>query len=162
MPTGFSRAQVANLRILWRPLGTLPDFRDGVLPAGNAVVIEAFMKGAGRQEVDMNGIKAGTKLLSGYVTRFATPPNPAGWLTLGSGWTWSDTGSAPEGFAAGARGEGFYGNLLTLPTIGVGAERGQVMVTDMGGTFGVGGIGASLRAENALGDAITVAFGTVL
>lgn len=160
MATGFSRALVANLRILWTPLGTLPSFRDGVLPAGAPVVIEAFMKGAGRQEVDQNGIKAGTKLITGYITRYSTPPNAADWLTLGTAWTWTDTGSAPAGFAAGARGEGFYGDLLALPTIGVGAERGQIQVTDMGGTFGVGGIGAQLRAQ--LGDSITVAFGTVL
>lgn len=158
MATDF--ADQANLRILWTPLGTLPSFRDGLQPAGAPIVIDAFVKGPSGGGTNEPGIRAGSRSMSGFITRYATPADPDDWLTAGSGWSWTDTGLRPPGLVAGHDGlPAFLGDLFSLPTIVDGSEQGKVEITGIGGQFGVGGIGAELRAS--LGDAIDVVFSTV-
>ena len=59
--------------------------------------------------------------------------------------------------AAEARGKAYLGPLGSLPTLG--GLVGEVTIMQLGGTFGIGGIGAELRT--ALGDAIRLQFATV-
>jgi len=157
MATDF--APYANLRILWRPPGTITTFRSGVPAAGPAVLVEAFAKGTGRTEQDLPGVKAGSLILEGYITRWALLGN-ASWLVAGASLSWNETGYRPAGMLPGAMGEAVLTNLTLLPTLADGAELGQLRILELSQPFGVGGIGIELR--EALGDKFRAALSTTI
>ena len=151
MATDF--APYANVRILWTPPGTITNFRTGVPAAGAAIVIEAFVKGETGTAIDLPSIGAAPRVLSGYITAFATVPAQTDWLAAQSAFSWDSTGLAPAGLLPGTKARGFLGYLEALPATTAG-QRGEATVISVAGVFGVGGIGAELRA--ALGDAISI------
>lgn len=137
---------LANARILWRQPGALPvNFRQGARPSTTtAVVIEAFLKGSsGGGETATPSAAIGGESWSGYLTRWALLPAGASWLDLGSSWSWIETGLRPTGLRRGMSGDAFIGNLSALPALGSGIQ-GQMELTSLEGTYGVGGIGARL------------------
>jgi hypothetical protein len=151
MPTDF--APYANVRILWTPPGTITNFRSGTPAAGTPIVIEAFLKGQTGPAQDLPSIGAAPRTLQGYITAYATLPAQTSWLAAGSAFSWNTTGLAPDGLLPGITGRGFLGDLTALPSI-TGGQQGKATVISIAGSFGIGGIGAELRA--ALGDAITI------
>ena len=153
MPTDFT--PYANFRFLWTPPGTIEDFRSGKPTDGTPVVIEAFLKGETGTATSLPSIKDAPRVLTGYITATAAVTGNASWLAARSAFTWNTTGLAPAGLLPGIKGRGFLGSLEALPAI-TGAQQGHVTVISVGGTFGVGGIGAELRA--ALGDALQLSF----
>jgi hypothetical protein len=155
MATDF--APYANLRILWRPPGTITTFRAGVPAAGPAVVVEAFAKGSGRTEQDLPGVKAGALILEGYLTRWALL-GAADWQAAGAAFSWDETGYRPAGMLPGAEGQAVLTDLTLLPTLADGAEQGQLRILEF--PFGVGGIGSELR--EALGDKFRAALSTAI
>jgi hypothetical protein len=66
--------EVANLRMLWTPLGAQVDLRTGLERNGQTHVIEFYGKGQGRQEIDMPGIRAGALKIKGFCTRWSILP----------------------------------------------------------------------------------------
>lgn len=116
-------------------------------------VIEAFLKGDTGTPVELPSIGAAPRVLSGYITAYATLPAQTDWLAAGSAFTWTDTGLAPAGLLPGIIGRGFLGNLPDLPTT-TGGQQGKATVISVAGAYGVGGIGAELR--QALGDALSI------
>jgi len=157
MATDF--APYANLRMLWTPPGTITTFRSGVPAAGPAVVVEAFAKSQGRSEQDLPGVKAGSLILEGYITRWALLGN-ASWLVASASLSWDETGYRPAGMLPGAEGKAVLTDLTVLPTLADGAEQGQLRILELGQPFGVGGIGAELR--EALGDKFKAALSTAI
>jgi len=157
MATDF--AEYANLRMLWTPPGTITTFRSGVPAAGPAVVVEAFAKSQGRSEQDLPGVKAGSLILEGYITRWALLGN-ASWLVASASLSWTDTGYRPAGMLPGAEGKAILTDLTVLPTLADGAEQGQLRILELGQPFGVGGIGAEVR--EALGDKFKAALSTAI
>lgn len=157
MATDF--AAYANLRFLWPRPATITTLRDGIPASSDLVVIEAFAKGAAATPQEMQSLRYGTRVLEGYVCRYATLPAGGDWLSAGSSWSWTDTGLMPTGLAAQALCRAYLGDLASLPTRTDGGILGEVTILGVAGQFGVGGIGAELRA--ALGDAIRVSFATV-
>jgi hypothetical protein len=157
MATDF--APYANLRMLWKPPGTITSFRAGVPAAGPAVVIEAFAKGTGRTEQDLPGAKAGSLILEGYITRWALLGS-ASWLVAGASLSWNDTGYRPAGMLPGAEGQAVLTDLSVLPTVADGAEQGQLRILELSQPFGVGGIGIELR--EALGDKFRAALSSAV
>ena len=155
MATDF--AEYANLRMLWAPPGVITTLRDGVPAAGPAVVMEAFVKPQGRSEQDLPGVKAGSLILEGFVTRWALLGN-ANWLVAGASLSWTETGYRPAGMLPGATGQAVMTDLTVLPTLADGAERGQLRILEF--PYGVGGIGAELR--EALGDKFKAALSTAV
>ncbi len=151
MATDF--APYANVRILWTPPGTVTDFRSGTPAAGTPIVIEAFLKGETGTPLELPSIGAAPRVLSGYITAYATLPEDSDWLAAGSAFTWTDTGLAPAGLLPGITGRGFLGDLTALPAT-TGGQQGKATVISVAGAYGVGGIGAELRT--ALGDALTI------
>lgn len=151
MATDF--APYANVRILWIPPGTITDFRSGVPAGGDPIVIEAFVKGETGTATGLPSVKDAPRVLSGYITAFATVPAQTDWLAAQSAFSWDATGLAPAGLLPGIKGRGFLGYLEGLPAT-AGGQQGEVTVISVAGVFGVGGIGAELRA--ALGDAISI------
>lgn len=152
MATDF--APYANVRILWIPPGTITDFRSGVPTAGDPIVIEAFVKGETSPAQDLPSIKAAPRTLSGYITSWATVPTGTDWLAATTAFSWDTTGLAPAGLLPGVKGRAFLGSLEALPAT-TGGQQGEATIVSVAGMFGVGGIGAELRA--ALGDGITIA-----
>jgi len=155
MATDF--AEYANLRMLWQPPGTITNFRAGVPAAGPAVVVEAFAKPQGRSEQDLPGVKAGSLMLEGFVTRWALLGS-ASWLVASTSLTWDETGYRPAGMLPGATGQAVLTDLTVLPTLANGAEQGQLRILEF--PFGVGGIGSELR--EALGDKFKAALFTAI
>ena len=155
MATDF--AEYANLRMLWTPPGTITNFRAGVPAAGPAVVVEAFAKPQGRSEQDLPGVKAGSLMLEGFITRWALLGS-ANWLAAGSSLTWDETGYRPAGMLPGATGQAVITDLTVLPTLADGAEQGQLRILEF--PFGIGGIGSELR--EALGDKFMAALFTAI
>jgi hypothetical protein len=155
MATDF--AEYANLRMLWQPPGTITNFRAGVPAAGPAVVVEAFAKPQGRSEQDLPGVKAGSLMLEGFITRWALLGS-ASWLAAGASLTWDETGYRPAGMLPGATGQAVLTDLTVLPTLADGAEQGQLRILEL--PFGVGGIGSELR--EALGDKFKAALFTAI
>jgi hypothetical protein len=155
MATDF--AEYANLRMLWQPPGTITNFRAGVPAAGPAVVVEAFAKPQGRSEQDLPGVKAGSLMLEGFITRWALLGS-ASWLVVGTSLTWNETGYRPAGMLPGATGQAVLTDLTVLPTLANGAEQGQLRILEF--PFGVGGIGSELR--EALGDKFKAALFTAI
>jgi hypothetical protein len=155
MATDF--AEYANLRMLWAPPGTITNFRAGVPAAGPAVVVEAFAKPQGRSEQDLPGVKAGSLMLEGFVTRWALLGS-SNWLAAGTSLTWDETGYRPAGMLPGATGQAVLTDLTVLPTLANGAEQGQLRILEF--PFGVGGIGSELR--EALGDKFKAALFTAI
>lgn len=148
-----------NLRIIWTPTGTITDFRDGIPATGSPVVIEAYAAGQGRTTEDTPGVKAGLLQVSGYICRYAPLPED-GWLVAAEDFTWVETGVRPAGLLPGAKGQAFRGDLAALPVVTVGGERGELQFLEIGGKYGVGGIGAEER--ESLGDGFVAVFGTSL
>ncbi|GDX73496.1 hypothetical protein LBMAG40_01530 [Cyanobium sp.] len=148
-------AEYANLRMVWAPPGTITNFRAGVPAAGPAVVVEAFAKPQGRSEQDLPGVKAGSLMLEGFITRWALLGS-ANWLVAGTSLTWDETGYRPAGMLPGATGQAVLTDLTVLPTLADGAEQGQLQILEF--PFGVGGIGSELR--EALGDKFNAALFT--
>lgn len=157
MPTPF--AAYANLRIVWTPPGTITSLREGVVAAGTPILIEAFAKSTGRTEELTGGIQAGALVLEGFITRYATMGSGQTITTVASAFTWTDSGLRPPGLLPGADGTAFFGYVQNLPVITAGAERGRMRFTQIGQDFGVGGIGALVRAET--GDKFKALMGTV-
>ena len=155
MATDF--AEYANLRMLWAPPGVITTLRDGVPAAGPTVVMEAFVKPQGRSEQDLPGVKAGSLMLDGFITRWALLGN-ANWLVAGASLSWTETGYRPAGMLPGATGQAVMTDLTVLPTLADGAERGQLRILEF--PYGVGGIGAELR--EALGDKFKAALSTAV
>jgi hypothetical protein len=155
MTTDF--AEYANLRMVWQPPGTITSFRAGVPAAGPAVVVEAFAKPQGRSEQDLPGVKAGSLMLEGFITRWALLGS-ASWLVAGTSLTWDETGYRPAGMLPGATGQAVLSDLTVLPTLADGAEQGQLRILEF--PFGVGGIGSELR--EALGDKFKAALFTAV
>ena len=157
MATDF--APYANLRMLWQPPGTITSFRAGVPASGPAVVIEAFAKAQGRSEQDLPGVKAGSLILEGYLTRWALLGS-ASWLVAGASLSWTETGFRPAGMLPGASGQAVLTDLTVLPALADGAEQGQLHILELSQPFGVGGIGMELR--EALGDKFRAALSTAV
>jgi hypothetical protein len=155
MATDF--AEYANLRMVWAPPGTITNFRAGVPADGPAVVVEAFAKPQGRSEQDLPGVKAGSLMLEGFITRWALLGS-ANWLAAGSSLTWDETGYRPAGMLPGATGQAVITDLTVLPTLADGAEQGQLRILEF--PFGIGGIGSELR--EALGDKFMAALFTAI
>ena len=155
MATDF--AEYANLRMIWTPPGAITNFRAGVPAAGPAVVVEAFAKPQGRSEQDLPGVKAGSLMLEGFITRWALLGS-ANWLAAGSSLTWDETGYRPAGMLPGATGQAVITDLTVLPTLADGAEQGQLRILEF--PFGIGGIGSELR--EALGDKFMAALFTAI
>lgn len=155
MATDF--APYANLRFLWPQPAEITSLRTGIPAPAALVAIEAFVKGDAPTVQELPSLRTGTRVLTGYITRWAPVPAGADWLDSGAGWSWTDTGLMPAGLAAEARGRAYLGPLSALPTLG--GLVGEVTVMHLGGQFGIGGIGAELRT--ALGDAIRVSLATV-
>jgi len=152
MATPF--ADFANLRMLWRrPTAALTSLRDGMRPAVDLVVIEAFaeLQGPGGEQ-DSGGRAIGAASIEGNLTRWAVVPSGAGWLDAGSAWSWTDTGLRPTGLPRGEKLEAFMGAITSLPTLTEG-ERGWVTIATLSG---VGGIDALIRVE--AGDEFTGTF----
>ena len=144
MATRFK--SLANVRLLWQQPGTIPaTFRQGARPTTTAaVVIEAFLKGnSGGGETPTPSAGIGGEPWSGYLTRWALLPTGASWLDIGSSWSWDETGTRPSGLRRGMSCQAFVGNLLLLPVVGAGIQ-GQMELSSLEGTYGVGGIGARL------------------
>lgn len=154
MATDF--AAYANLRMLWARPAAVTSLRQGVPASADLVVIEAFLKGDGPTAMELPSLRVGTTVLQGYLTRHAPLPAGGDWLSAGTGWAWDDSGLMPTGLAAEGRGRAFLGDLASLPTRANGGVLGEATILHLGGQFGIGGIGAELRA--ALGDAIRVSF----
>ena len=157
MATDF--APYANLRFLWPRPAAITSLRDGIPVSTDLVVVEVFAKGAGATPQEMQSLRYGTRVLEGYICRYATLPAGGDWLSAGTSWAWSDTGLMPAGMAAEALCRAYLGDLTSLPTRTDGGILGEVTILGLAGQFGVGGIGAELRA--ALGDAIRVSFAAV-
>jgi hypothetical protein len=155
MATDF--AEYANLRMLWTPPGAITNFRAGVPAAGPAVVVEALAKPQGRSEQDLPGVKAGSLMLDGFITRWALLGS-ASWLVAGTSLNWNETGYRPNGMLPGATGQAVLTDLTVLPTLADGAEQGQLRILEF--PYGVGGIGAELR--EALGDKFKAALSTAV
>lgn len=155
MATDF--APYANLRLLWSQPAEITDLRSGIPAPAALVVIEAFLKGDAPTVQELPSLRTGTRMMAGYLTRWAPLPQGADWLAAGSSWSWTDTGLMPAGLAAEARGKAYLGPLDALPTLG--GLVGEATIMQLGGTFGIGGIGAELRT--ALGDAIRLSLATV-
>jgi len=152
MATPF--APFANLRMLWcRPTAALTSLRDGMRPAVDLVVIEAFaeLQGPGGEQ-DSGGRAIGSASIEGNITRWAVVPSGAGWLDAGTAWSWTDTGLRPSGLPRGEKLEAFMGAIASLPTVTDG-ERGTVTLATLSG---IGGIDAIVRA--AAGDEFTGTF----
>jgi hypothetical protein len=158
MATDF--APYINLRVLWTAPGTITSFRDGVTAAGTAYVVDAFAKRAGTTDELTPGIKAGLTKLSGYICRYAPLPTGTVWTAAPSAFQWVTTGERPPAMLPGATGSAILGMVMSLPTVMNGNETGILQFTELGGTFGIGGIGEELRAE--LGDKFAAVFGTSL
>lgn len=144
MATRFK--SLANVRMLWQQPGAIPaSFRQGARPTSTAaIVIEAFLKGgSGGGETPTPSAAIGGESWSGYLTRWALLPTGASWLDLGSSWTWNETGTRPTGLRRGMSCQAFFGNLANLPVEGSGI-RGELELSSLEGTYGVGGIGARL------------------
>lgn len=152
MATPF--ADFTNLRMLWRrPTAALTSLRDGMRPAVDLVVIEAFaeLQGPGGEQ-DSGGRAIGAASIEGNLTRWAVVPSGAGWLDAGSAWSWTDTGLRPTGLPRGEKLEAFMGAITSLPALTEG-ERGWVTIATLSG---VGGIDALIRVE--AGDEFTGTF----
>jgi hypothetical protein len=121
------------------------------------VVVEAFAKPQGRSEQDLPGVKAGSLMLEGFITRWALLGS-ASWLVAGASLTWDETGYRPAGMLPGATGQAVLSDLTVLPTLADGAEQGQLRILEF--PFGVGGIGSELR--EALGDKFKAALFTAI
>lgn len=157
MATDF--APYANLRMLWARPVEITDLRNGIPVSTDLVVIEAFVKGGGATPQELPSLRSSTVIREGFITQWAELPEDADWLAAGSSWSWSTDGLMPPGLQAEARGRAYLGPLEQLPTIANGGMLGEATILELGGQFGVGGIGAELRA--ALGDAIRVSFARV-
>lgn len=155
MATDFT--PYANLRMLWRPPGAITTFRSGVPAAGPAVVVEAFAKPLGRSEQDLPGVKAGSLILDGFITRWALLGS-ASWLVAGASLSWTETGFRPAGMLPGAEGQAVWTDLTVLPALADGAEQGKLRILEF--PYGVGGIGAELR--QSLGDKFKAALSTTI
>jgi hypothetical protein len=157
MATNF--APYANLRFLWIAPGTITNFRAGVPAAGPSVVVEAFVKGTAASPQELASIKPQSRLLEGYITRFATVPAQGNWLAAASAFSWTSTGLAPTGLLPGVEGRALLGTLESLPTIAAGGLQGKATIVGLMEPFGPGGIGAELRS--ALGDKIRLSLEVV-
>lgn len=155
MATDFN--EYRNLRLIWHQPAAITNLRDGLPAPGDPVIIEAFLKASEPTAQELPSLRIGVRTLSGFICRWALLPAGGDWLSAGNGWSWDESGLMPAGLQADARGNAYLGDLPALPTLG--GLRGEATITSLGGTFGVGGIGAELRV--ALGDAIRVAFETV-
>ena len=151
MPSPFQ--DYANLRLLVRQPPTSLNFRSGVTANTAAWVIEAYTKGETVAAADLPSVSPRSRILEGYLTRWAVLPQNGNWLAAASAFTWTDTGLAPAGLLPGITGRGFLGSLPDLPTT-TGGQQGKATVISVAGAYGVGGIGAELRT--ALGDALTI------
>jgi hypothetical protein len=155
MPTPL--APYANLRLLIPQPVAPANFRSGVPAATASWVIEMFAKADGSGAAPGQGLPSidpSRRTLSGYITAWALLPANTSWLAAASAFTWTTTGSAPDGLALGLQGSGYLGNLSALPTTTGPSQRGEATITGLAGTFGPGGIGDLVRQE--LGDAITI------
>ena len=147
-------APYASLRLLWRrPTAAVTSLREGLRPAADLVVIEAFAEVSGPGgEQESGGRSIGSGSIEGNLTRWAVVPSGATWLDSGTTWSWTNTGLRPTGLPRGEKLEAFMGNLAALPATAEG-ERGWVTIATLSGT---GGIDAIVRA--AAGDEFTGTF----
>lgn len=153
MATPF--APYANLRILWRrPTAVVTSLREGMRPATDQVVIEAYAKlqGPGGEQSGGGGRNIGAASLTAYVTRWAVIPSAGAWLDAGTGWAWDDSGLRPVGLPRGEKLEAWMGNIPLLAA-DTKAERGWVTIATLSGS---GGIDAIVAAE--AGDKLTGTF----
>lgn len=156
MATDF--APYANLRLLvHQPIEAPTSLRDGVPTSSGSWVIEAFIKGESGTLRDATGtpsLDPSKRILSGYITAWATLPAETDWLAAGSAFGWDDTGLAPAGLMVGMGGRGLLGVLPDLPALSGNPQQGHATIIGLGGAYGPGGIGGELRGET--GDALTV------
>ncbi len=144
MPSPF--LQYANLRLLIRQPPTSLNFRSGVTANTAAWVIEAYAKGETVAAADLPSVSPRSRILAGYLTRWAVLPTGGNWLAAASAFTWTDTGLAPAGLTLGMSGRGFLGILPDLPTKSGTWLEGEATILGLSEPFGPGGIGAELRA----------------
>jgi hypothetical protein len=155
-------APYANIRLLLpQPPAAPANFRAGVPTATGSWVVEAFIKrlenkADDKPAIGVPSIDPRRQLMEGYITAWATLPANTSWLAARAAFTWTDTGLAPAGLLPGANGRGILTVLSALPTLTQPAQQGEVTVLGLADPFGVGGIGAELRAE--LGDKIRIEF----
>lgn len=148
-------APYANLRMLWhRPGAPQLSLREGIHPAADQVVLEAFAKlqGPGGEQAGGGGRNIGSASATLYLVRWASLGTGAGWLDAGEEWEWVSTGLRPSGLPRGEKLEAFIGDLSALPVL-EGGERGWFTIATM---TGVGGIDALVR--EAAGDKLTGTF----
>lgn len=148
-------ARYANLRMVWhRPGAPQLSLREGIRPAVDQVVLEAFVKlqGPSGEQAGGGGRNIGSASATLYLTRWAPRPTGADWLDAGEGWEWVSTGLRPSGLPRGEKLEAYIGDLSALPALGDG-ERGWLTIATMSGE---GGIDALVRA--AAGDKLTGTF----
>lgn len=152
MATPF--AAFANCRMLWvRPAAPQLSLREGVRPAADQVVLEAFAKLQGPGGEQPSGGRAiGAATATTYLTRWARLPTGASWLDEGDCWEWVETGLRPEGLPRGEKLQAFIGDLSILPATTDG-EHGWLTVATMPGPGGIDGL---VRA--AAGDKLTGTF----
>lgn len=144
MPSPFQ--EIANLRLLVRQPPTSLNFRSGVTANTAAWVIEAYAEGETVAAADLPSVSPRSRILTGYLTRWAVLPTGGNWLAAASAFTWTDTGLAPAGLTLGMSGRGFLGVLPSLPTKAGTWLEGEATILGLSEPFGPGGIGAELRS----------------
>ena len=167
MATPF--AEFANARIAWRkPTAPPTSLRGGTRPeATTTIVLEAFLEpGDGTGGTASRGVPGGDTTLqfsgarsfTGYITRWATLPEDAGWLDAGTGWSWDDSGLRPDGLAASSvELQAALVDMGALPDL-TRAVIGAMVLTQLGSQYGPGGIGAEITS--VAGEYLEVRFTT--
>lgn len=153
MASPFSGFQ--NLRVVISQRRLAPSLRDGVTQQGppEQVVVELFAKVQGSGSGgNLPSIEVGAGSCSGFIVRWAPLQQGQDWLTSGDYLRWTDDGLRPDLLTPGMTCRGFLGDLTLLPEQG-GGQLGELEITELGQPFGVGGIGALIRA--AAGDKFT-------
>lgn len=147
----------ANLRLLIPQPATAPvNFRSGVPSGTGSWIIQCFVKGETSAAPELPSVNPRMRVLTGYMTGWATLPASTSWLAASSAFSWNTTGLAPDGLLPGAMGRGFLGMLDRLPTIAASGQQGEATILGLAEPFGPGGIGSELR--QLLGDRIRVEF----
>ena len=127
--------------MVWRrPTDAPADLREGIRPAFDTVVLEAYVDTSGPSgEQPLGGQHIGSASVEGNITRWAVLPSGADWLDAGSSWSWDDSGLRPAGLPRGEKMAAFLGAVTSLPDLGDG-EVGWLTIATMSSEGGIDGI----------------------
>jgi hypothetical protein len=146
--------EYSNVRLLIGKPAAVVNFRDGVPSSTAAWLIHVYAKGPTGGAAELPSIDPKTRVMGGYITAWAEVPAATAITAASSGFTWNDTGLAPDGLRVGMGGRGLIAKLEDLPLLTGPALQGEVSITMLSDPFGPGGIGSQIR--ELIGDKISI------